>query len=375
VSEVRLGVIGMGVMGCAHARWIASPDVNGCTLAAVQDIDTSRCAEFEGAAHFSNADEMIRSGLVDGVVIATPHYFHTTIGIAALEAGLHVMVEKPISVHKADAERLVAARKDKSQVFAAMFNLRTLPSSQKVHKLIQRGELGKIHRIQWSVTRCFRSEAYYRSGSWRATWEGEGGGVLMNQAPHMLDMFQWWFGMPARLRAFCGFGHFHDIEVEDDVTAYMEFEEGTKAVIVASTGEAPGLDRLEVSSDMGLLVLDGATELTFIRNEEPITEFNKTTEKLMGGPPTWKIEIPLQKPSNTYVPMLQNFVDAIREGAPLIAPAEQGIHSVELANAMVYSSIKEQTVELPLDGAAYEAELQRLIEESRKSGRGGDRVH
>jgi predicted dehydrogenase len=361
VKNVRLGILGAGNMGAAHAQNILDGRIRRVTLTAVCDSHADRLAKYSGQTKvFAHSDELIRSGLVDAVLIATPHFSHPAIGIAALKAGLHVLVEKPIAVHKADAAYLIAAHTNKKLVFAAMFNQRTDPFYQKIRELIRDGELGEVRRVNWIITNWFRSEAYYASGGWRATWAGEGGGVLLNQSPHNIDLFQWIFGMPARVRAFCGLGRYHKIEVEDDVTAYFEFSNGATATFITSTGEAPGTNRLEIAAERGRLVYEN-DELSFLRNEIPTTEFSHQTPKLFDPPPHKEIKLSLSGRGGQHVEVLQNFVDAILDGAPLIAPAAEGIHSVELANAMLYSSLTKQTVEFPLDAAAYEHLLKSLI--------------
>jgi predicted dehydrogenase len=296
---------------------------------------------------------LIRSGTIDAILICTPHYSHTTIGIAALEAGLHVLVEKPISVHKADAERLLAAHTDPSRVFAAMFNLRTDPQYKTLKHLVSSGQLGEIRRVLWDTTNWFRTEYYYASGGWRATWKGEGGGVLLNQCPHNLDIFQWVFGMPDQITGFCQFGRYHQIEVEDDVTLYCRWNDGKHATIIASTGEAPGRNRLEVACDRGHVTLESG-KITWIRTVEPAREFSETVEAAFAQPDTWKVEIPVSGPGGGHVEILQNFVAAILDGAPLIAPAHEGVHSVEIANAALLSTWLGRTIDLPMDSAAYE---------------------
>jgi predicted dehydrogenase len=285
-------------------------------------------------------------------------------GIAALEAGLHVLVEKPISVHKADCERLIAAHKDKKLVFAAMFNQRTDPRYKKIKNIIDTGQLGEITRVNWIVTDWFRTHAYYSSGSWRATWKGEGGGVLLNQCPHQLDLLQWLAGMPAKVCAFCRFGARHDIEVEDEVTAYLEYPGGATGVFITSTGEAPGTNRLEICGEMGKIVVE-KEEVRFWRNEQGSLEFSKTTTEGFAKPEIWDINIPVKGLGGQHKEILENFADAILEGKELIAPAREGIHSVELANAMLYSSLKGCAVELPIDGMEFEKELNELIKNSK----------
>lgn len=363
MKELRLGVIGLGNMGRAHATTIMAGNISGCRLAAVYDARPDACAAFKEAAHFDDLGKLLRSGAMDAVLIATPHYSHTRIGIEALKAGLHVLVEKPISVHKADCLRLIAAHRSKKQVFAAMFNQRTDPYYVKLRNLIRAGELGKIRRVNWIITNWFRTAAYYASGSWRATWAGEGGGVLLNQCPHQLDLWQWIFGMPARIRAYCQIGRYHKIEVEDDVTAYLEYPDGTTGVFITSTGEAPGTNRLEVTGERGRVVIENDRFL-FTRNEIEMSEFSRKSKASFDSPAKWDVEIPISGHGGQHGEILQNFTDAILKGAPLIAPAEEGIHSVELANAMLLSSLAGKTIELPMNAAAYERLLKKKIAES-----------
>ncbi|MDX2055962.1 MAG: Gfo/Idh/MocA family oxidoreductase [Polyangiaceae bacterium] len=365
MEKVRLGIIGLGSMGSAHARWILEGKVPGLELAAVADIAPEQLAPFPTARHFETGGAMFASKSVDAVLIATPHFFHTTLGIEALAAGLHVLTEKPISVHKADCERLIAAHTDKSLVFAAMFNQRTDPRYIKLRELIQSGELGTIRRVQWTVTNWFRSDAYYASGGWRATWAGEGGGVLLNQCPHNLDLFQWLFGMPSHMQAHCSFGRYHDIEVEDDVTAFMEFKGGATATFIASTGEAPGTNRLEIAADRGRVVFEHG-KIEFLRTVCSNEAYCRTTSERWQGPDTWTVQIPVEGTGDQHLGILRNFTEAVLHGVPLIAPAEEGIYSVELANAMLLSAFEQRTVDLPLDAAHYAQVLAQRIAGSRK---------
>ncbi len=360
MKEVRIGIIGLGSMGANHARSILEGKIPRAVFTAASDQNPKAAERFPQVPFFPDTEALINSGLVDAVLIATPHFAHTTEGIAALKAGLHVLVEKPISVHKADCERFIAAYQPGRQVFAAMFNQRTDPFYIKLRELIQNGELGALRRIQWTVTNWFRTQAYYNSGGWRATWAGEGGGVLLNQCPHNLDLWQWLFGMPDEVRAFAALGRYHTIEVEDDVTAYLKYRDGTTGVFITSTGEAPGSNRLEVAAERGKVVLEN-NRFTFTRNEIPMSKYSQTTDKLFVGPPTWEINIPIEGRGPQHNGIITNFVASILDGAPLLAPAVEGIHSVELANAMILSSMENETVSLPMDSARYETLLQRNI--------------
>src|SRR5438034_4501654 len=288
MNKVRLGIIGMGNIGKHHAGYLLEGKVLRCELVAVcstspQKLDPYKATGLKG---FGRAEKLVPSREVDAVIVATPHYQHTSIGIAALEAGMHLMVEKPISAHKADAERLIAVAKKRPQpVFAAMFQLRTEPRYLKIRKLIQNGDLGEIVRMSWLITDWYRTEAYYASGGWRATWKGEGGGVLLNQCPHNLDMMCWLVGRPGRVRGFCQLGRFHNIEVEDNVTAYLEWPNGATGVFITSTGESPGTNRLEIIGERGKLVVEN-NKINFTRNEVSMLEFSKTSKAGFARPET-----------------------------------------------------------------------------------------
>jgi predicted dehydrogenase len=245
-----------------------------------------------------------------------------------------------------------------------MFQLRAEPRYLKIQKLIRGGELGEVVRMSWIMTDWFRTEAYYASGGWRATWKGEGGGVLLNQCLHNLDAMQWLLGMPARVRGFCQLGRFHNIEVEDNVSAYLEYPNGGTGTFVSSTAEAPGTNRFEIVGTRGKVVLEN-DKLRFTRNESDMLEFSRTAKLGFAKPEVWHVDIPFENAANGHAMLMQNFVNAILEGEPLIAPGAEGIHSVELANVILYSSLLGQTIELPMDSAAYEKKLNELIANSK----------
>lgn len=374
-SGVRVGVVGIGSMGSSHARMIHEGEIAGGCLAAVCDTDPEALEAYagvEGVGCFDDYRKLIASGDVDAVVVAVPHYQHPEIAIAAIEAGVHVLVEKPLAVTTAAAQRMVAAYEGRDRedlVFAEMFNQRTNPTYAKLRSMIKGGELGKIIRVSWIVTDWFRSEAYYRSGGWRATWGGEGGGVLVNQCPHQLDLWQWMFGMPSKVRAFAQFGADHDIEVEDRVTAYLEYGDGMTGTFIASTGEFPGSNRLEVACDRGKVVIDSSLDagggFRFLRAEVPVSDFSQATKERFAGPDHWDVTIPDQGVGAQHKGVLENFVATIAGKAELLGPGVEGIHGVELANAMLYSAWTDGTAELPIPADAYERLLKERIEGSR----------
>ena len=361
VDKVRLGIIGLGNIGQHHAKYIMGGLVPGAELAAVATSAPEKREKFKDLKVFQTGEELIASDTVDAVVIATPHYQHVTLGIEALKHGLHLMVEKPIAAHKADAERLIAAHTARPDlVFAAMFQMRVEPRYTRIRELIQSGELGEIVRVNWILTDWYRTEAYYASGGWRATWKGEGGGLLLNQCLHNLDMLQWLLGMPVKVQGICQFGRFHHIEVEDNVSAYLEYANGAIGVFVASTGEAPGTNRLEIAGTRGKLVLE-EDQLWHTRNSMDMIEFSRTAQLGFTRPETTIQKLPFQNADTPHAILMRNFVGAITSGEPLIAPGEEGLASVELANAILYSTLREEPISLPLDAVAYEQRLKVLI--------------
>ncbi len=356
----------MGNIGRFYADHLRDGKVERCELAAVCSTSPEKLSAYKPIPIFGDAVELMDSGLVDAVLVATPHFQHTNLGIAALERGLHLLVEKPISAHKADAEKLIAAwekQRAKKIIFAAIFQLRLEPRYAKIRELIQKQELGEIVRLNWIVTDWFRTEAYYSSGGWRATWRGEGGGVLLNQAMHNLDMLCWLCGMPSKVRGFCQLGRYHDIEVEDNVTAYLEYPNGATGVFITSTGEAPGTNRLEICGTRGRLVLE-KDQLVFTQNDTPMTDFSRKAESGFMKPPSRQIGIPIESAVEPALKLIRNFADAILDGTPLIAPGNDGMNSIELANMIIYSSLTGKSEETPLDSAAYARKLKSLAKKS-----------
>ncbi|MCC2683264.1 MAG: oxidoreductase, partial [Paenibacillaceae bacterium] len=280
MGKLRIGVVGLGNMGSGHLKYLGKDEVSGAELTAVCDnrpeqLERAKKTLKESVRGFSSTEEMFASGSVDGVIIATPHYYHSPMAIEAFKHGLHVLSEKPAGVYTKQVREMNEAAAKSGKVFGIMFNQRTNPIYQKLRDLISSGELGEIRRTNWIITNWYRSQSYYDSGGWRATWAGEGGGVLLNQDPHQLDLWQWTVGMmPTRVRAFCQFGKYRNIEVEDDVTAYVEYANGATGVFITTTGEAPGTNRYEISGDRGKIVIEN-NQMTFHRLRVPEPQFNR----------------------------------------------------------------------------------------------------
>ncbi len=364
---VSLGLIGLGNIGKLHADYLRAGEIDGCKLVAVADKSEDLLAQYRdtGSECFSDSEELLAMDDLDAVLIATPSFLHYPLGEAALKKGLHVLMEKPLATHKADAERLLDLCAGE-QVFALMMNLRADPIFARMKTIMSEQSLGELRRVSWTMTDWFRPEVYFASSDWRATWRGEGGGVLMNQCPHNLDIMQWLCGMPAKMYAQCAFGKHHDIEVEDEVVAQFSFENGAVGSFVASTGEAPGVNRLEIACDRGLMILENG-ELHLTQYDVSVSEFSRETDEMFGTPEaTPKIfKRTDEKQVNPHAVITQNFVDAILRGEDLISPASDGVGSLELAGAMLYSSWKGEQVDIPLDSAGYESELSRRVAESK----------
>ena len=367
---VRIGIIGLGGMGRGHATYLHAGEVPGATLAAIADPApgahewaTTRLGD--GVRRFDNAQAMMDSGLIDAVMIATPHYFHPTYAIAALGHGLHALVEKPAGVYARQVREMNEAAAQSDRVLGIMFNQRTRPIHQKMKELVASGEIGEIRRTHYTVTDWFRSQAYYDSGGWRATWAGEGGGVLVNQSPHNLDLFQWICGMPHRVRAFCGFGRYHKIEVEDDVTAYFQYPNGANGLFITSTGEAPGSNVLEITGDRGKLRMEGGA-ITLWRSREPIRAYSDTTSEGFKAPEIWKCEVPItgKGDSEEHRAITRNWVKSITSGAPLIAQGAEGIHGVQIANGILLSAWTDDWADLPTDEDRFYELLQSKVRDS-----------
>lgn len=367
MKKVRLGIIGFGNMGTGHAKNWLDGKMPEFELTAVADRKESRLEAAkellkDSMQYFAEGSDLIRSDACDAVLIVVPHYQHPELAIEAMAHHKHVMCEKPAGVYTKQVREMNEAAAKSDVVFAMMFNQRTNNLYKKMHEIVSSGELGALKRVNWIVTDWYRTQSYYDSGAWRATWEGEGGGVLLNQCPHNLDLLQWICGMPVRVRAFCHEGKWHDIEVEDDVTAYMEFENGATGVFITSTGDSPGTNRFEVLGEMGKLVCDGKG-LTFYKLDVNEREFNQKEKQGFASPKHTVIDIESDGMTEQHSAVMNAFAAAILRGEPLVAGGEEGINGLMLSNAMHLSSWKGEMVSLPVD----EDEYLSALNEKRKT--------
>lgn len=363
MDKVRLGIIGIGNMGSNHVKSILNGDVPNMELTAVADRKESRLkwAEKtvpETVSLFHDGKELILSGTCDAVLIATPHYQHPELVIFALEHGLHALSEKPAGVYTKQVREMNEAADRSDKVFGLMLNQRTNCIYRKLHEMIESGELGQMKRVNWIITDWYRNQSYYDAAGWKATWDGEGGGVLLNQCPHQLDLLTWLCGLPVKVRAFCHEAKWHDIEVEDDVTAYMEFANGATGVFVTTTGDAPGTNRLELTFEMGRIICEN-DELIFDKLAVNERVHCRTEKEGFTQPACERIVVETDGKNEQHAGVMKAFADHILTGGPMVADGREGIVGLTLSNAMHLSSWLDKTIDVPFDEELFLAELNK----------------
>ncbi|MDD6262953.1 MAG: Gfo/Idh/MocA family oxidoreductase [Clostridiales bacterium] len=369
--KVRLGIIGLGNMGSGHAKNIVSGKTPEIELAAAADIAPEKLESAkdylpESVKLFPTAEEMLDSGLIDAAIVAVPHYDHPKYVIACIEKGIHVMCEKPAGVYTKQVREMNAvAAAHPDVVFGMMFNQRTNHIYRKMRELVKSGKYGQIRRTNWLITTWFRSQAYYDSGAWRASWRGEGGGVLLNQCPHQLDLWQWICGLPVRVDSHLSYGKWHNIEVEDDVTTYVEYANGATGVFVTSTGDVCGTNRFEIQLD-GAKIVASEDKLRLWEYEMSTPEFEKVNREAWNAPKVTEVSVETDGENPQHVGVLNAFAANILRGEPLVARGEEGINGLTLSNAMHLSSWLGRPVEIPFDEDLYWKELSARIGNSVK---------
>ena len=367
-EKIRVGIVGIGNMGTSHLRNYKEGKMPEVEITAVCDIKADRLEwaekEFPEIARFDAYEKMLESGLCDAILIAVPHYDHPPMAIKALESGFHVMTEKPAGVYTKQVREMneVAAKCDKT--FAIMYNQRTNPMYRKAREIVKSGEYGELKRVNWIITDWFRTQAYYNSGGWRATWSGEGGGVLLNQCPHNLDLWQWICGMPVKVKAVCRVGQWHDIEVEDDVTIYTEYPNGASGVFITTTGDCPGTNRLEITLDRAKLICEDNKLRMYVLENNTSDIINKSEDGFAKTDGEW-IDVELEGENNQHSGVMNAFAANILRGEELIAKGEEGINGLTISNAAFLSSWLDKTIELPIDEDLYYSELEKRIKSSK----------
>ena len=372
MKKIRLGIIGIGNMGSGHAKNIKDGKCSDFEITAIADNNADRLnwakeqQYGESVTYFDDALNMLDSDLIDACLIAVPHYNHTVFAIECMKREIHVMVEKPAGVYtKQVREMNKESEKHPNVVFGMMFNQRTNCVYRKLRELVQSGEYGEIRRTNWIITNWYRPQAYYNSGGWRATWSGEGGGVLLNQCPHQLDLWQWICGMPKKIQAHLHYGKWHDIEVEDDVTAYAEYENGATGVFITSTGDARGTNRLEIQMDKAKFVVEN-DKLYMEEFAIPEPEFSATNTIPFGNIEYTAKEVETDGQNPQHIGIMNAWGNAILRGGELVANGTEGINGLTLSNAMHLSSFLGKEIEIPFDDELFYTELMKRIKTSRR---------
>lgn len=372
MDKIKLGIIGIGNMGSGHANNIKNGKCPEIELTAIADINSERLDWAkqqnydENITYFNTSEEMLDSGIINACLIAVPHYDHTKYAIECMKRGIHVMVEKPAGVYTKQVREMNAeAEKHPEVVFGMMFNQRTNCVYRKLRELVQSGEYGEIRRTNWIITDWYRPQCYYDSGDWRATWSGEGGGVLLNQCPHQLDLWQWICGMPVKVESHLHFGKWHDIEVEDDVTTYVEYANGATGVFITTTGDAHGTNRFEIQMDKAKFVIEN-NKLIMTEYEMTEQEFSKTNKQPFGTVNSTTREVETDGENPQHIGVLNDWANAILHGGKLVAEGKEGINGLTLSNAMHLSAFLGKEVEIPFDEELYYNELMKRVATSKR---------
>ncbi len=367
MEKVRLGIIGVGNMGSSHIKNAIEGKMPEIDITAVADIKPDRLAwakeQLPDVKTFDTASALMDSGEVDAILIATPHYFHPPLAIEALEKGLHVMSEKPAGVYTKQVREMNAVADKSDKKFAIMFNQRTNCLYRKAHEIVHSGKYGELQRVTWIITDWYRTQTYYNSGGWRATWSGEGGGVLLNQCPHQLDLWQWICGMPEKIMAVCHEGKWHDIEVEDDVMIYAEYPNGATGTFITTTGDFPGTNRLEITLDGAKLICENG-KLIVNELKERISDYTKNAEEGFGSIEYDTFEAELDGRNEQHTEVMNKFAGAILRDEPLVASGQEGINGLMISNAAFLSSWLGKKVTLPIDENLFYNMIQEKIENS-----------
>lgn len=382
MAKLRYGLIGFGAQGGAYADFLTKGMVEQGALGAICDIDPAKKElakeKYPETPFYDDYISMLESGDVDAIITCVPHYLHPEMGMEAMKRKIHALLEKPAGVYTKQVREINEfSKKHPDIAFGIMFNQRMNPLYQKLKELIDNGEIGEIRRTNWIITTWWRPQGYYNQSAWRATWGGEGGGVLVNQAPHQLDLWQWICGMPTKVYSKAKFGFRRDIAVEDEVTALVEYENGATGVFVTCTHDVIGTDRFEILGEKGKIVVEGSKKIIITRLKRPELEMSESMDMsdvmkiFMGGDVGDIYDVEELEFTDAWgvqhSKVMENFADHVLNGAPLVARGEEGIKGVTLANAIHLSTFLDKEVTLPLDEEQYLEELEKKIEEEKQA--------
>lgn len=372
-DKIRVALVGVGVMGSKYADMIVSGEVKNMVLTGVvaRNLKAQEWAAILVNAEglhpnvYRDVDDMFaHADDFDAVIIVTPHKTHEEIAVRAFELGKHVLCDKPAGATIGQAQNMTAASKQYDKVYGMIFHQHRYPKYLYIKQALENGELGELKRMLMVNSRYFRTAHYHQSGSWRSSWNGEGGGALINQGAHILDIWQWLFGMPQKIYAEIPFGKYNEFKVDDEATISMRYENGATGVFMLTTGEAVWQERLEIVGTKGRMLLEDDI-LHIYRYSKDSTEYIATEDVNSREHLAITEEvINFGKAEEPYVEILENFAEAVISGdsSILIAPGEEAINQLMLTNGAYCSAWKGMPVCLPLDAEEYEATFREQCE-------------
>ena len=368
MEQVRMALIGFGGMGSKYAAMIRNGQIDGMVLAGVccRNAPGQKVLreEYPGVAIYRDVkDTLAHAAEFDAALIVTPHTSHVEIARQMVAAGKHILLDKPAGVYARQVRELTEQAEKAGVSFGMMFNNRANPAFGKARELLQSGAIGTPVRAVWVCNTWFRTPAYHKSAPWRSSWNGECGGLLINQSQHYLDLWLWLLGMPDKVYTDLSFGRYVPITVDDAVDMQLLYDNGLHGTFISSTGEAPGVNRLEIWGDKGRLCVEDTARVFLDENEVSTTRFAAESTQVYGDLPHHCRELPVEPTPEMYQTILRNFCDHLRKGTPMIADGTDGLRAVELTNGAYVSAWLERKVQLPVEDGVFEELLHKKMEE------------
>jgi len=373
MDKVRYGIIGFGAHAeqCYAEMIIKKKQLENAEVTAITEVNPLRVENVKNnypntITWFNDYIKMLDSGLIDACIVTSPHPFHPEMVIACLKRNIPVMCEKPAATCTKKVFEMIEASKHSKALFGMMFNQRTNCVYRKMKEMIKNGEIGELQRINWIISNWYRPDRYYTIAPNRATWKGEGGGLIINQACHQIDLLQWLIDeMPESINGFLENGAYHDIECDDEFTLYLKYKNGAKGVFTSTTGEFPGVNRLEISGTRGRLTVEG-DRLIFNKSSFSSKSFSELAMGPYNRPRQETIEIKTDGENLQHLGIMRNFTNAILGKEELKVPGSEGLKALEIINSAIYSSWHDNMlVKIPVDPEIYYKELNEHIANSK----------
>ena len=358
-------IVGYGNMGGQYAEKIYNGKIKGLSLYGIlcrnQPGQQKIRESMPEVTVFPNEESMFQAREnFDALIITTPHKEHVRVVERAQQAGLHVLCEKPLGVTVEECEAL--SYEDTGTVNAMIFNWRAREVYRQVYEYIHSGKLGRLTQVIWVANFWYRPAYYHHASGWRSSWSGEGGGLLINQCQHLLDMWNWLFGQPCEVSARLGYGCYSDIDVDDKASLFFRHENGMWGTFLSSSGDSPGTNRLEILGEMGKLVVEDNRYFTIYKNEISTTEVSKTSQEMYPKIPYVEERREVEQTESEYTVILQNFIDAMEGREKPLAALCDGRRALENCNAAYLSDWQQKPLQIPCDCKAYDFELQKKIQ-------------